>query len=274
MEGKIRPQTVAETVIERVLAEISAGRLVADQKLPPQREMASQLGVSNSSIREALQSLQTMGVIEIRHGVGAFVLDQSLIRPVQKPGALSAVLTARRIEELMEARSVVEIGLARMAAERATDEQIEELGGCLVEMTRGLSQSDGRLYSEYDVRFHMLLAESSGNVPLSNFAQTLGTPLKSLIEFLPYSSAGLLHHRHIVDALSGRDPAAAARAMAGLMRHTASLLREKGYLTELSSAVLDDCLAAVEGGRDSASAAPADRAPARTRALADRRDGA
>ncbi len=247
MERKIRSQTVAEAVIERVLSDISEGRLQAEQKLPPQREMANHLGVSNSSIREALQSLQTMGVIEIRHGVGAFVLDQGLIRPVQKPGALSAVLTAKRIEELMEARSVVEIGLARMAAERASDEQIRELGDCLVEMTRGLSQSDGRLYSEFDVRFHMLLAESSGNAPLSNFAQTLGDPLKSLIEFLPYSSAGLLHHRHIVDALRSHNSAAAGRAMALLMRHTALLLREKGYLIEPSSTVLEDCLAAAEG---------------------------
>lgn len=258
MEHKIRPQTVAEAVIERILADISAGRLEAEQRLPPQREMARRLGVSNSSVREALQSLQTMGIIEIRHGVGAFVLDQALIRPMQKSGPWSAVLTARRIEEVMEARGVVEISLARMAAVRATDEQIDELGSCVVEMTRGLSQNDGRLYTEYDVRFHMLLAESSGNVFLSHFTQSLGSSLQSLIEFLPYSSAGLLHHRHILDAVRGRDPSGAARAMAHLMRHTVSLLQEHGSLTESSSKVLDDCLAAAEGGRDPASVAPAD----------------
>jgi len=64
MDHKIRPQTVAEAVIERILAEISAGQLQPDQRLPPQREIARRLGVSNSSVREALQSLQTMGVVD------------------------------------------------------------------------------------------------------------------------------------------------------------------------------------------------------------------
>jgi GntR family transcriptional repressor for pyruvate dehydrogenase complex len=261
MDEKIRPQTVAEAVVERILADISAGRLEAEQRLPPQREMARRLGVSNSSVREALQSLQTMGVIEIRHGVGAFVLDQTQIRPMQKPGPWPVVLNSRRIEELMEARCVVETGLVRMAAERATDQQVEELGRCVAEMTRALSQNDGRLYSEYDIRFHMLLAESSRNALLSHFTQSLGGALQSLIEFLPYSSAGLLHHRHILDAVRGRNPAAAARAMARLMSHTASLLREQGYLDEPACRVLDACLAVAEDDRGAAPADSANRLP-------------
>jgi GntR family transcriptional regulator, transcriptional repressor for pyruvate dehydrogenase complex len=261
MDHRIRPQTVAEAVIERILGDISAGRLEAEQRLPPQREMAQSLGVSNSSVREALQSLQTMGVIEIRHGVGAFVLDQTRIRPMSKPGAWSVVLTSRRIEEVMEARCVVEIGLARMAAERATDEQIEELSGCLAEMTRALGQNDGQVYSENDVRFHTLLAESSGNVLLSHFTHTLGDPLRSLIEFLPYSSAGLLRHRHILDAVRRRNSADAARAMAHLMGHTVSLLREQGHLSEPAIKVLDACLAAADTSRSPAAPAPADRPP-------------
>jgi len=247
MDTKIRPQTVSEAVVERILADISAGQLTAEQRLPPQREMARRLGVSNSSVREALQSLQTMGVIDIRHGVGAFVLDPTHIRPMPKHGPWDVVLTSRRIDELMEARCVVEVGLVRMAAERATDEQIEELGDCLAKMTRALSQNDGQLYSEFDVRFHMLLAESSQNVLLSHFTHSLGATLQSLIEYLPYSSAGLLHHRYIVDAVRGRNPAAAARAMCGLMHHTVSLLREHGHLTESACKVLDDCLAAAAG---------------------------
>ena len=246
MEGKIRPQTVSEAVVERVLDDISAGQYGVEQRLPAQREMACQLGVSNSSVREALQSLQTMGVIEIRHGVGAFVLDQPHIRPMHKGDQGSNVLTSRRIEELMEARCVVEIGLACMAAERGTDEQIEELRGCFVEMTRAVSQNDGELYSEYDVRFHTLLAESSGNVLLSNFTHSLSSSLRSLIEFLPYSSAGLLLHRPILDGLRSRDPVAAAHAMAALMRHTVSLLQEQEVLKEPAIGALDAILTLAE----------------------------
>jgi GntR family transcriptional regulator, transcriptional repressor for pyruvate dehydrogenase complex len=255
MDDKIRPRTVAEAVVERILADIAAGRLEAEQRLPPQRELAERLGVSNSSVREALQSLQTMGVIDIRHGVGAFVLDQNQIRPMQKPGTWSVVLTSRRIEEVMQARCVVEVGLVRMAAACATDAQIEELGHCVAEMTRALSQNDGRLYSEFDVRFHMLLAESSHNVLLSQFTHNLGALLQSLIESLPYSSAGLLHHRHILDAVRGHNPEAAARAMARLMNHTAALLREQEYLTESECRVLGTCLAGLDCDRCSAPAA-------------------
>ena len=249
MEGKIRPQTIAEAVVERTLADISAGQYEVEQRLPSQREMARQLGVSNSSVREALQSLQTMGVIEIRHGVGAFVLDQPHIRPMHKPDQGSNVLTSRRIEELMEARCVVEIGLACMAARRGTDEQIEELRGCFAEMTRAVSQNDGQLYSECDVRFHTLLAESSSNVLLSNFTHSLSSSLRSLIEFLPYSSAGLLRHRPILDALRNRDPAAAAHAMALLMRHTVSLLQEKEVLSEPAIEALDAILTLAENSQ-------------------------
>lgn len=246
MDHKIRPQTVAEAVVERILADISSGQIEAEQRLPPQRELARRLGVSNSSVREALQSLQTMGVIEIRHGVGAFVLDQAHIRPMYKTGSWSGILTSHHIEEVMEARCVVEVGVACMAAERATEEQIEVLSHCLTEMTRAISQNDGRLYSEQDVRFHMLLAESSGNMALSQFADSLSAPLQTLIESLPYSSAGLLRHHHILDALRNHNPAAAARAMAGLMSHTISLLREQGDLTELAFKALDVILAGAE----------------------------
>ena len=179
---------------------------------------------------------------------------------MHKPGPWSVVLTSRRIEEVMEARCVVEVGLVSMAAVRATDEQIEQMGDALAEMTRALSQNDGRLYSEHDVRFHMLLAESSGNVLLSHFTHSLGAPLQSLIEFLPYSSAGLLHHRHILDAVRRRNPTA-ARAMARLMSHTVSLLLEHGHLTESDCKALNVLLAAAEGGQGAAAAAPADRSP-------------
>ena len=251
MADKIRPQTVAEAVIERILSDISSGQLKAEQKLPTQRDMARHLGVSISSVREALQSLQTMGVIEIHHGVGAFVLGQAHVRPMHKPDAWSLSPTSRRIEEVMEARCVVEIGLACLAAERATQEHIQELNHCFAEMTRALSQNDGRLYSKHDVRFHMLLAESSGNVLLSQFTHSLDTLLQSLIESLPYSSAGLLRHRPVLDAVRNRNPSAAASAMAGLMSHTVSLLREHAGLTGLPCTSLDIFLAAAEGGKRS-----------------------
>lgn len=256
MDHKIRPQTVAEAVIERILADIASGQLQAEQRLPPQREMAQDLGVSNSSVREALQSLQTMGVIEIRHGVGAFVLDPNHIRPMHKSSQWSAVLTSRRIDEVMEARCVVEIGQVRIAAQRASKDQIEELGRCVAEMTRALSQNDGLLYSQFDVRFHVLLSESSQNVLLSDFTHSLSASLQSLIEYLPYSSAGLLHHRHILDAVRQRNSAAAARAMARLMRHTTALLREHGHLTDSSCNALEACLEAAEGVHGASSVAP------------------
>jgi GntR family transcriptional repressor for pyruvate dehydrogenase complex len=252
MDHKIRPQTVAEAVIERILAEISAGQLQPDQRLPPQREIARRLGVSNSSVREALQSLQTMGVIEIRHGVGAFVLDPSYIRPMLKPEPGPAALTPRRIEEVMEARCVIEIAVIRLAACHATEEDMQKLSDYLAEMTRALSQNDGRRYSEFDMRFHLQLAESAGNVFLLHFVHTLAASVRALFDVLPYSSAGLLRHRHILDAVRRRDPVAAAHNAARLMRHSISLLGQHGQLTHSACQALDALLQDAESSRGAA----------------------
>lgn len=249
MDHRIRPQTVADAVIERILAEISSGQLQPEQRLPPQREIARRLGVSNSSVREALQSLQTMGVIEIRHGVGAFVLDPSYIRPMRKPEPGPVVLTPRRIEEVMEARCVIEVAVVRLAAVHAAEDDIQKLGDHLVEMTRALSQNDGRRYSEYDMRFHLQLAESAGNVFLLHFVHTLAASIRALFDVLPYSSAGLLRHRHILDAVRRRDPTAAAHNAASLMRHTISLLGQHGQLTHSACDALNALLQVAENDR-------------------------
>ncbi len=252
MDQRIRPQTVAEAVIERILAEISAGQLQPEQRLPPQREIARRLGVSNSSVREALQSLQTMGVIEIRHGVGAFVLDRLTSAPCSSPSPDMSRSPPRRIEEVMEARCVIETAVIRLAAVHASEEDIQKLGDHLAEMTRALSQNDGRRYSECDMRFHLQLAESARNVFLLHFMHTLAASVRALFDVLPYSSAGLLRHRHILDAVRRRDPVAAAHNAASLMRHTISLLGQHGQLTHSACEALNALLQVAETSQGAA----------------------
>src|SRR5438067_5760864 len=99
---------------------ILRGELQAGQKLPPERELAAQLGVSRSSLREAIRALIALNILESRHGNGTFVtsLDPELLA---EPIDFVLKVNESALDALFEARKVVEAGVAALAAERATD---------------------------------------------------------------------------------------------------------------------------------------------------------
>ena len=100
--------------------------LPAGTRLPPERELTKRMGVGRSTVREALNGLAMMGVIEIRHGQGVFVAEQ----PSIAAGAAERSLPPREVtDELLEARRIVEVELARLAAERRTEEDLATMQG-------------------------------------------------------------------------------------------------------------------------------------------------
>lgn len=109
--------------IRRLLVD---GALREGDRLPPERELAAQLGVGRSSVREAIQALQLMGLVEVKHGIGMFLTSESgkwLLEPLRWSTKGSASLFA----DLVEARLTVEVTLARLASERATSEEVQAI---------------------------------------------------------------------------------------------------------------------------------------------------
>lgn len=150
---------------------IKKGQFPAGAILPPERELAKQLGVSRSSIREALIALEITGWVEIRTGNGVYVMNplpQSEEAPVEEEFSLKALIQARQMYEAMT---------AELAARNGSDDQRAELQ----EITQDLIQlhvNDEKFLRE-DKRFHLLIAEMTGNEVLRDMMEYLWNKRKS-----------------------------------------------------------------------------------------------
>ena len=167
----------------------------------PQRDLAGQMDVSMASLREALYSLQAMGVLEMRHGSGTYV-SNGTVNPGEKLIELSLLLGGLDIKMFFEARRVIETGLARLAAEHGSDEQIDRLFEILEEQKNAFAAGDQDQLHHLDLAFHQHIADMANNNFLFQINETLFANLDKLFQVLPLSEAGWLLHY----AVAGSDP--------------------------------------------------------------------
>jgi GntR family transcriptional repressor for pyruvate dehydrogenase complex len=135
------------------------------EKIPAERELCQRLGVGRASLREALKALEIMGMIETRLGEGTFVCKRSdfFARPLLWAITGTDLSDAR---ELVEARKLIEVELAGLAAERATSADLEKMGEMLDRMEAAID--DPERFLEADIGFHLALAEAGHNGILLN----------------------------------------------------------------------------------------------------------
>src|SRR5688572_4094295 len=149
-----------ERVVLHLEQLIVGGMLKPGDRLPPERELAQQVGVSRPSVRAGLRSLAALGVLESRHGTGTFI-TAGPPRLSTSPLSLMAALHGFTRDEMFEARRVLEASAAALAAERAEGENMalmaEEVTGMFA------SLSDPQAFLVHDVRFHRAVASGSRN---------------------------------------------------------------------------------------------------------------
>lgn len=201
-----------EQLVERLLALIHELDLVPGDRLPPERELAADLGVSRASVRQALVVLEVQGLVDVRHGEGAILLDT---RP--DDAVLSAVEAhRRRLPEVIEAREALEVKLASLAAERRTDEDITRMDGALAEMAQAVARGERGL--EGDELFHGAVTSAARSPLLADLMTAISPAIRETrIESLSQPDRpqqSLESHRKIADAIRSGDPAAAGEAMA------------------------------------------------------------
>ena len=206
-------ESIAEMVAHRVLEMVKAGALKPGDQLPPERDLAASLNVSRPSVREAIRGLSILGVVRTRQGGGAYIskLDaDALLGPLQFFISLEQV----NIDELYDARSLVESNVARRAAERMTAQELQALETILEEQAGALDDSIAFRMSGY--KFHEAIWEGARNAFLKRIGQSLNV---MGLEFRKRASEtqGVLQrsyrdHRQLLDALKARDPDAAAAA--------------------------------------------------------------
>ncbi len=215
----VEPRRLYRQIAQQLARLIGNGDYAAGSRLPAERELAGQLGVSRPTVREALIALEVEGVVEVRGGSGVFV------RAARTRGARGGVAPAPQPGpfDVLRARWIVESEAAALAATHATAAQLAGLKATLKEMQRARTHSPQATAA--DQRFHLGIAEASGNAALLQLVQQLWrmrtgelyTQLESHFVGETIWRQAVAEHGALLDAIAARNPAAARRAM---RRHT------------------------------------------------------
>ena len=176
----IKKKSTTTRVFETLYEMIATGGLRAGEKLPPQDELARQLGVSRNTLREAVNKLSTMGLLVSRQGVGTVV-------EAPNPGSYLTSLSGQflldplSVREFIEARISIERTTVRLAVERANSKDIDQVKSILKQQRKALEQADVNEFTRHDAAFHFKLAEMSANRVLHKFLETIQDMLQRFI---------------------------------------------------------------------------------------------
>lgn len=210
----VRSGHTTEQVVSRVYELIKLEELKPGDRLLPERELSKQLGISRPSLRAALSSLISMGVLQSRQGAGTFLVDGPPALD-SEPLRLLAQLHGFSFEHMFETRLILEVGAAGLAAERATGEQLATMAEEIADMFAALK--DPQQFLLHDVAFHRAVAAASGNPTLA----TLVDMVSAILYERRRDTIGRAHdfneavelHRRVYRAIRSRKPDEAREAM-------------------------------------------------------------
>jgi DNA-binding FadR family transcriptional regulator len=214
LQTPVRGATLAAQVAAQVEALITSGEWPVGTRIPPEVELVTRLGVSRSTVREALRSLVHTGMLEARPGDGTYVRAFSEL-------AVPLLRRARRarLDEAVEVRSVLEQHAARLAALRRSKKDIARLRTLLLRQREASTTGDPSAYADADAALHRAVVACAGNAFLTEIYEHLGGALKPSVSPEPWALAveEVELHAALVEAIAAGDPAAAERAAVELI---------------------------------------------------------
>jgi len=225
----IKTLTIADAVAEKILDMLSKGELKWGEKLDSQRDLAKILNVGVSSIREGLQILQAMGFVKVKHGAGTYITENHSF-PLSKFINLS-IYSETNIRDLMEAREVLDVGVAVLSSKKADSEDIKKMGIYLDKLEDSVRNKTPDYYA-YDLEFHSALVKSTKNPFLEKFSYVLHASLENFIKAVEHTLEGVEMHREILNRIKERNPIGARDAMLMLLKHTRRIYLEYSYKKE------------------------------------------
>jgi GntR family transcriptional repressor for pyruvate dehydrogenase complex len=205
---------LAESVARQLLEEIRRNGIAQGTRMPSERELMGALGVGRSTIREAMNGLAMLGVLEIRHGQGAFVVNPEA--GVMVPRGIAAALSRGITRDLFEARMLVEVHVALLAAQRRTKADLSEIAECLADHERAITTGEPAV--EPSVRFHVRIGEAAHSEVLCSFVSSFADVMIErgpILEATPgYREWEIEQHRSVFEPIRDADPELAAKRMA------------------------------------------------------------
>jgi GntR family transcriptional repressor for pyruvate dehydrogenase complex len=229
----LRSQPLREQVLDQLRSLLDGGALNPGDRLPSERELSDQLGVSRGTIREAVQFLGALGLVEIRHGHGTFVRASVATPEVHDEWRAWTVRHSGRIRELLEVRRGLESFAAELAARRHDRRELRSLKGTLEEMAEAIRAADVTALVQSDIHFHHRLCAAAGNAALVELADALGEQLlreRAAAWDIPgRPELSLQEHTAIFERVDSAQPSG---ARAALIAHLESVERDLERLAE------------------------------------------
>jgi GntR family transcriptional regulator, transcriptional repressor for pyruvate dehydrogenase complex len=222
----IKRSAVAREAIDIIKQMILRGEIQPGQRLPAERELATQLGVSRPSLREAIRALIALNILESRHGEGTFV---SSLEPevLAEPIDFLLRINEDAIYALFEARRVLEAAAAALAAVRATDLELSDLEDFARQGRTKVDDVD--VFIEHDVEFHARIRRTTRSPILESLLASISALSYESRRRTARSPAvrarALADHQAMVKTLKKRDPEAAHKAMVAHLEHVLDGLR-------------------------------------------------
>lgn len=191
----VKANRISDEIVQQIREALLSGRVQSGDRLPTERQLAEQFGASRASVREALRGLEQEGVIRIKKGVsgGVFVatIDHQL---VARPMETLLRLKKLSIHEIAEARLIFEPEAARLAAQRATPEDLAQMAEVIQQMDAAVRK--GKTFGSYDLKFHKLVAQAARNPVLQMVSESMLEVASRVITDLRPSVEVL---RHVTD---------------------------------------------------------------------------
>ncbi len=232
----IKKESISEQVFNQMKQQILDREWLPGDKLPSEAELGAAFGVSRVTIRQALQKLAVMGLIETRFGEGSFVKEVNVGQQV-KAAMIPSVYLQTNVDEVLEFRAVIEIETAGLAAKRASAADIARLKELL---ERQLDEENRTLagFAEDDMEFHMTIARSTGNALIIATYEVLWDVLNiamfQTVRGIVYGGA-IPYHQKIIEAIEARDEQGAILAMRAHMDNNLNLFSEHSDIFESGS---------------------------------------
>lgn len=225
--GTYNGKPLAEQVADHILNYIIRHELEVGAKLPNEFDLAEGIGVGRSTIREAIKILVSRNIVEIRRGAGTFVSDRQGV--AEDPLGLTFVKDKNHLAmDLLSVRLMLEPEIARMAAEHATKEQVEELYRQCDKVEAMIERGENHM--QEDIVLHRMIAACSGNVVVEKLVPVINS---SIAVFVDITSGRLreetiITHREVVDAIAAGDGETAKCSMEMHLLYNRRMIKKLG----------------------------------------------
>jgi GntR family transcriptional repressor for pyruvate dehydrogenase complex len=221
--SKVAPVRIFEQAVGQLRELISSGGINPGEKLPTEQDLGRQFNMSRSSVREALRVLEADGLVEVKRGLGTFVIQRSTARTAPKDLVLWLEQHGETLEQVLQVREAIEGLTAALAAVRASEEQLAEIRSIVEEQHNIIERlsPDGDEsvdeLSRLDIAFHLAIAGASGNdianEIISHIIPDFQESNRAVLYLFKRAKKMQIEHREVVTALEARNPAEAELAM-------------------------------------------------------------